>query len=108
MITTWRGEPALSGGRIVAAGDPGSTSRPSEYCRKSARRHRIDPQIGIERRPEQTPGLIGFLQDLVVCLRNQNTGATFSRTANSSMACVETMVSVPAANSSREHATLKG
>jgi myo-inositol-1(or 4)-monophosphatase len=36
VITTWRGEPALSGGRIVAAGDPRTHAQALRILQKSA------------------------------------------------------------------------
>ena len=105
------GEPAIDRRPHRRRGrSQGSTSKPSAYCSEVRLEVRppLDPQIGIERRPEQSHGLVGLLQDLVARLRNQTCVPTFSRNANSSMAASRRWCPSPAANSSSGTATLKG
>ena len=99
-ITTWEGKPATDGGRIVAAGDPararGGAGRPAQ-CRLSrpARRRRCRHR----RPPRSAAGLSSVSCRISWRACGISTCVpTLRRSANSSIACVETMLSMPAAN----------
>ena len=71
-------------------------------------RRRVDAEVGVERCPEALPDLVGLLQDLVHGLRDQDVRADLEPQREFLDGCVDTIVSLPAANSSSGTSTRSG